>query len=82
MFYIGSNVADWPLEGMRALADGHEICVRQYPVSLPLRSLTSPQTRGPTVIVCPLPLVLLVPIHPLSSDRPHKRRGLCRILLQ
>jgi hypothetical protein len=30
MFYIGSNVADWPLEGMRALADGHEICVHTW----------------------------------------------------
>ena len=26
MFYIGSNVLDWPLEAQRALADGHEIC--------------------------------------------------------
>ncbi|KAI9459535.1 carbohydrate esterase family 4 protein [Boletus coccyginus] len=26
MFYIGSNVADWPLEAQRGLADGHEIC--------------------------------------------------------
>ncbi|KAM0749311.1 glycoside hydrolase/deacetylase [Meredithblackwellia eburnea MCA 4105] len=26
LFYIGSNVADWPLEGQRGLADGHEIC--------------------------------------------------------
>ena len=23
MFYIGSNVMDWPLEAQRALADGH-----------------------------------------------------------
>jgi Polysaccharide deacetylase len=29
MFYIGSNVLDWPLEAQRALADGHEICARQ-----------------------------------------------------
>lgn len=29
MFYIGSNVMDWPLEAQRALADGHEICVRE-----------------------------------------------------
>ncbi|THH15586.1 hypothetical protein EW146_g4923 [Bondarzewia mesenterica] len=28
MFFIGSNVMDWPLEAQRALADGHEICVR------------------------------------------------------
>lgn len=26
MFYIGSNVIDWPLEAQRGLADGHEIC--------------------------------------------------------
>ncbi|KAI9459537.1 carbohydrate esterase family 4 protein [Boletus coccyginus] len=32
MFYIGSNVADWPLEAQRALADGHEICVRKCPL--------------------------------------------------
>jgi hypothetical protein len=29
MYYIGSNVQNWPLEGQRALADGHEICVRK-----------------------------------------------------
>jgi hypothetical protein len=29
MYYIGSNVQNWPLEGQRALADGHEICVRE-----------------------------------------------------
>ena len=28
MYYIGSNVLDWSLEAQRALADGHEICVR------------------------------------------------------
>jgi hypothetical protein len=28
MFYIGSNVMDWPLEAQRGLADGHHICVR------------------------------------------------------
>lgn len=30
MFYIGSNVLDWPLEAQRAVADGHEICVREW----------------------------------------------------
>lgn len=30
MFYIGSNVQNHPLEAQRALADGHEICVREY----------------------------------------------------
>ncbi len=26
LFYVGSNVADWPREAQRGLADGHEIC--------------------------------------------------------
>ncbi|KAL8283630.1 hypothetical protein RQP46_005425 [Phenoliferia psychrophenolica] len=26
LFYIGSNVLDWPLEAQRGLDDGHEIC--------------------------------------------------------
>ena len=30
MFYIGSNVMNIPLEAQRVLADGHEICVREY----------------------------------------------------
>jgi peptidoglycan/xylan/chitin deacetylase (PgdA/CDA1 family) len=30
MFYIGSNVMDWPLEGQRGIADGHEICVHTW----------------------------------------------------
>ncbi|KAM0747025.1 family 4 carbohydrate esterase [Meredithblackwellia eburnea MCA 4105] len=30
LFYIGSNVADWPLEGQRGLADGHEICAHTW----------------------------------------------------
>ncbi|KAH7886777.1 carbohydrate esterase family 4 protein [Phlebopus sp. FC_14] len=30
MFYIGSNVMDWPLEAQRALVDGHEICVHTW----------------------------------------------------
>ncbi|PBK86971.1 carbohydrate esterase family 4 protein [Armillaria gallica] len=30
MFYIGSNVMDWPLEAQRAVADGHEICVHTW----------------------------------------------------
>ena len=29
LFYIGSNVLDWPLEAQRGLADDHEICARQ-----------------------------------------------------
>ncbi|KAF8906182.1 hypothetical protein CPB85DRAFT_897336 [Mucidula mucida] len=30
MFYIGSNVMDWPLEAQRAVADGHQICVHTW----------------------------------------------------
>ncbi|TFK19521.1 carbohydrate esterase family 4 protein [Coprinopsis marcescibilis] len=30
MFYIGSNVLDWPLEARRAVSDGHEICVHTW----------------------------------------------------
>ncbi|GFZ52284.1 Chitin deacetylase [Saitozyma sp. JCM 24511] len=30
MFYIGSNVFDWPLQGLRAMADGHQICVHTW----------------------------------------------------
>jgi len=30
MFYIGSNVVDWPLEAQRGLADGHELCVHTW----------------------------------------------------
>ncbi|KAF8656450.1 hypothetical protein AX16_002535 [Volvariella volvacea WC 439] len=39
MFFIGSNVLDWPLEAQRAFVDGHEICVHtwshKYMTSLP-----------------------------------------------
>ncbi|KAF8346414.1 carbohydrate esterase family 4 protein [Amanita rubescens] len=30
MFYIGSNVMDWPLEAQRAPADGHEVCAHTW----------------------------------------------------
>lgn len=30
LFYIGSNVIDWPLEAQRGLADGHEICAHTW----------------------------------------------------
>jgi peptidoglycan/xylan/chitin deacetylase (PgdA/CDA1 family) len=30
MFYIGSNVADWPYEAQRGIDDGHEICVHTW----------------------------------------------------
>ena len=54
MFYIGSNVADWPYEAQRGIVDGHEICVREYPFDPTpvLPPLTILQTLGPTVTVC------------------------------
>ncbi|KAJ7244331.1 carbohydrate esterase family 4 protein [Mycena rebaudengoi] len=30
MFFIGSNVMDWPLQAQRAVTDGHEICVHTW----------------------------------------------------
>lgn len=30
MFYIGSNVMDWPLESQAGLAEGHEICAHTW----------------------------------------------------
>ncbi|KAI0292372.1 carbohydrate esterase family 4 protein [Multifurca ochricompacta] len=30
MYFIGSNVLNWPREAQRALADGHEICVHTW----------------------------------------------------
>ena len=29
-FYIGSNVMDWPLQAMRGIEDGHQICVHTW----------------------------------------------------
>ena len=29
-FYIGSNVFDWPLQALRAVDDGHQICVHTW----------------------------------------------------
>ncbi|KAL8277230.1 hypothetical protein RQP46_010403 [Phenoliferia psychrophenolica] len=30
LFYIGSNVLDWPLEAQRGLEDGHEVCAHTW----------------------------------------------------
>jgi len=57
MFYIGSNVMDWPKEAQRGLQDGHQICVRKclsvephvHPINTQL------QTHGLTATVCDLP---------------------------
>lgn len=47
LFYIGSNVADWPYEAQRGIADGHEICVRECSLLISLLS-----TSGLIVILC------------------------------
>lgn len=33
MFYIGSNVLDWPLQAQRGYEEGHEICVHTWCVA-------------------------------------------------
>ncbi|BGP26463.1 chitin deacetylase, carbohydrate esterase family 4 protein [Rhodotorula toruloides] len=30
LFYIGSNVLDWPLQAQRGLSDGHEVCAHTW----------------------------------------------------
>ncbi|RSH89581.1 hypothetical protein EHS25_002132 [Saitozyma podzolica] len=30
MFYIGSNIFDWPLQALRAASDGHQICLHTW----------------------------------------------------
>ncbi|WWD15610.1 hypothetical protein CI109_100032 [Kwoniella shandongensis] len=30
MFYIGSNVIDWPLQALRGIDDGHQLCVHTW----------------------------------------------------
>lgn len=48
LFYIGSNVIDWPLEAQRGLADGHEICshtVSESPLDGDMLRF-SPQAHG------------------------------------
>ncbi|KAF9039217.1 carbohydrate esterase family 4 protein [Panaeolus papilionaceus] len=30
MFFIGSNVMNWPMEAQRAITDGHEVCVHTW----------------------------------------------------
>ena len=30
MFYIGSNVLDWPYQAQRGIVDGHDICVHTW----------------------------------------------------
>ncbi|KAG7087043.1 hypothetical protein E1B28_013022 [Marasmius oreades] len=42
MFFIGSNVINWPLQAQRALYDGHEICAHSWSHSS-MTSLSSEQ---------------------------------------
>ena len=30
LFYIGTNVVDWPLQAQRGLSDGHDVCVHTW----------------------------------------------------
>jgi hypothetical protein len=52
MFYIGSNVMDWPLQAQRGLVDGHDICASRASSAVPLRGHADPGvqacTRGAT----------------------------------
>ncbi|KAF9257054.1 glycoside hydrolase/deacetylase, partial [Marasmius fiardii PR-910] len=42
MFFVGSNVVNWPLEAQRALYDGHEMCAHSWSHNA-MTSLTSEQ---------------------------------------
>ena len=68
MFYIGSNVMDWPVEAQRGLQDGHQICVRKWlsvkPHAHPINTLL--QTHGLTATVCGL----LTSVSPVSDVLP------------
>jgi len=46
MFFIGSNVMDWPLEAQRTLGDGHEICVHSKQTSPCPPPPGRPRARG------------------------------------
>ncbi|CAG8829010.1 38400_t:CDS:2, partial [Gigaspora margarita] len=45
MFFIGSNVADWPKEAKRALTDDHQICVHTWSHQY-MTSLTNEEVVG------------------------------------
>ncbi|KAJ7113060.1 hypothetical protein C8R44DRAFT_882090 [Mycena epipterygia] len=47
MFFIGSNVLDWPLEAQRAVSDGHQICVRSLSPCPASSSLLPPSPSFP-----------------------------------
>jgi hypothetical protein len=66
MFYIGSNVMDWPLEAQRAVTDGHQICVRKSP---PLPHVLQTSFTSLRYVVPPL------------HDRVPKCQCICRIMV-
>ena len=49
MFFIGSNVMDWPLEAQRALGDGHEVCVHSKSSHASQPRLARPTADAPTL---------------------------------
>ncbi|KAG1824559.1 carbohydrate esterase family 4 protein [Suillus subaureus] len=59
MFYIGSNVMDWPLEAQRALADGHEICVHTWSHKY-MTSLTNSQALRRVLLLYVMQAIKLV----------------------
>jgi hypothetical protein len=70
LFYIGSNVLDWPLEGQRGLADGHEmsVCFRLAFLSFWAHTFV--------VLFFQLCTHLVSPIHDGAYQRASLRRAL------
>jgi hypothetical protein len=60
MYFIGSNVMDWPLEAQRAIADGHGVLVSVFPFM-----------ENCAVVVIEHGLM---PLFPLSDRLPERRR--------
>lgn len=86
LFYIGSNVIDWPLQAQRGLADGHEMYVHGDGFLLPRGPF--PALRGDRGMVADVPVnldptTLQLRAHLVASlhDLAHERAGLCRAVL-
>ncbi|KIK61470.1 carbohydrate esterase family 4 protein [Collybiopsis luxurians FD-317 M1] len=62
MFFIGSNVLDWPLEAMRAIDEGHEICAHTWSHHY-MTGFSSPDAFAELYYSkCPIKLVLGVTV--------------------
>ena len=64
MFFIGSNVQNWPLEAQRALTDGHEICVRESPL----------YSQAKVIFLTSIRRHMVPPVHDRRSQRISVRR--------